>query len=239
MAIKTFRVPATSVTTSWSDAGAILTESDVTAANRTDHWIVAKVAAGNSASFTDQQGVASTNFTSESTNPKPASTDIHGGNPATGFVTPAALTGIFAATAWTFTFAVRAGTASSQAGRIRMRVFKSTSAVDGGVSGFTELTGAVQVGTTSSALSTTADVTSVVTWSPGSLTLSSEYLFFIIAWEITTASGSNSGDVQIRTGQAAGGSRFVTPDFAPGVAGAVKHQQQMRSEVAVMRGALR
>jgi hypothetical protein len=93
-----------------------------------------------------------------------------------------------------------------------MRVYRSVNA-DG--SGATELTSATQVGTTSATLSTSADVTSVVTWSPGvTITLNNEYLFFVVAWEITTQGGSNTADVQIRTGQSAAGSRLVTPDFA-------------------------
>lgn len=205
MAVKTYRVPGSTVNNSWSDVGAVLVETDVTAATRTDGWTVAKSASGTSSTFFPPGKTAG--FTSQATTPKPDPINTN----CFGMVSPQ-LTGTFAATAWTFTFAVRAGTASSQAGRIRMRVYKANSP---NAASWTELTTSTQVGTTTSALSTTADVTSVVTWSPGTtFTLSGEYLYFTLAWEITTAGGNNSADVLIRTGQSAGGTRLVTPDLS-------------------------
>jgi hypothetical protein len=192
--------------------GALVDGVDQTAASRVDGWTVAKIAAANSAEFDAATKQLSTTFTLQSTTAKPAS--FLTGATANAFKTPAPLNGVFAATAWTLTFAVRATVVSAQAGRIRLRVFKATNAL--GTTGVVELTGATQVGTTSSVLSTTADVTTVVTWSPGAtITLGNEYLFFVLAWEITTASGSNTSDVVFRTGQSAAGSRLVTPNFTP------------------------
>lgn len=205
MAVRTFRVGVGAD----GNFGA-LAEADQTAASRADGWTVAKIAATNQSDF--DQGTKQTSGTF-AISAKPAS--FLTGTTANAFKTPVALSGTFANTAWTFTFAVRAVTASAQAGRIRMRVFRSVNA-DG--SSATEITGSTQVGTTSAALSTSADATSVVTWSPGAtVVLTNAYLFFVLAWEITTASGSNSGDVVIRTGQSAAGSRLVTPDFAVAV----------------------
>ena len=207
MAVKTYYVGSGQD----GNFGALFDGAAQTAASRADGWTVAKSASPLSSEFdagTKQSGT----FSSNSTTPKPAS--FLTGTTANAFKTPAALIGVFANAAWTFTFAVRAGTASSQAGRIRMRVFKATNAA--GTTGVVELTSATQVGATSSALSTSADVTSVVTWSPGvTITLNNEFLFFVIAWEITTASGSNSGDVLIRTGSSGpAGSRLVTPSLS-------------------------
>jgi len=205
MAVKTYRL---GTATDLDNSYAALFESDVTAATRTDGWTVAKLAAGNSSDFLPGTKVLSSSFSLDSGLPKPE--NLFTGSIADAFKTPV-LKGIFAATAWTLTFAVRAATASSQAGRMRLRVYKSVNA-NGQTP--TELTTSTQVGTTSAALSTTVDATSVVTWSPGTtFTLTNEYLFFAIAWEITTASGSNSGDVLLRTGQSAGGTRIVTPNF--------------------------
>lgn len=186
---------------------AAMEEVDQTAASRTDGWTVAKVASGNSAEFDNGTKQASGTFTSQTTTPKPAS--FLTGATANAIKSATTYTGTFDTSNWVMTFAVRAGTASSQAGRMRARVFTSPNA-DG--SGATERTGSTQVGTTSAALSTTADVTSVVTWTPSaSFTLSHEYIFIVIAWEITTASGSNSGDVLLRTGSAGGvGTQIVT-----------------------------
>jgi hypothetical protein len=185
---------------------AAMYEVDQTAASRADGWTVAKTAATNQSDFDAATKQLATTFAISA---KPAS--FLTGTTANAIKVCAPFSGVFANTAWTFTFAVRATVASSQAGRIRLRVYKSANA-DG--TSATELTAATQVGTTSSALSTSADVTSVVTWSPGAtITLTNEYLFFAIAWEITTASGSTTGDVVLRTGQSAAGSRLVTPDF--------------------------
>lgn len=190
---------------------AAASEADQTAASRADGWTVGKLAAANSSEFDAGLKQATGTFSLQSTTAKP---NLFVAGPAAtnanAIKTAVPYSGVFAATAWTLTFAMRATVASAQAGRVRLRVFKSVNA-DG--SAATELTGATQVGTTSAALSTTADGTSVVTWSPGALTLNNEYLFFVVAWEITTASGSNTGDVVFRTGQAAAGSRIVTPNF--------------------------
>src|SRR4029077_16535552 len=141
---------------------AAMYEVDQTAASRTDGWVVAKTVAASSAEFSAGTKQNAAQFTLQSTTAKPAS--FLTGVTANAIKVSAPFSGVFANTAWTITFAVRATTASSQAGRIRLRVFKSANA--SGASA-TELTAATQVGTTSSALSTSADVTSVVTWSPG------------------------------------------------------------------------
>lgn len=191
---------------------AALTETDQAAASRADGWVVGKGASGLSSEFDVGIKQAAGTFSANSTTAKPAS--FLTGATANACKTQNAYRGTLAATAWTLTFAVRAVVLSAQAGRMRCRVFASQNA-DG--SAARELTAATQVGTTSSVLSTTVDVTTVVTWTPaGVITLNNEYLFFVLAWEITTASGSNTGDVVIRTGQSAGGSRFVTSNFVSG-----------------------
>jgi len=207
VAVKTFTLTDTN---NGLNAALLADGVDQTAATRsTGKWTVAKVAAGNSSNYSAPGIQASTSFDLDSTNPKPVTGLANSGT----FIIPAVLTGTFAATAWTSTFAVRATTVSAQAGRVRMRVWKNTAAT---VSSATELTGAILVGTTSAALSTTVDVTSVVTWSPGAFALAAEYLIVSLAWEITTAGGSNNADVIFRTGQASGGTRIVTPDLSAG-----------------------
>jgi hypothetical protein len=221
MATKTYRAG------SGADGSyAALFEADQTAATRADGWTVAKIAAGNSSEMDVGFKRTSGTFTLQSSFPKPLTP---GQVTFNGFKTPVALSGTFAATAWTFTFAVRATTASAQAGRMRLRVFRSVNASGAGA---TELTGSTQVGTTSSALSTSADVTTVVTWTPGAtITLNGEFLFFVLAWEIMTAGGSNSCDVSIRTGQAAGGSRLITPDFVADVSTPISGTDSQGTEI--------
>ena len=120
-----------------------------------------------------------------------------------------AIAGTFANTNWTLAFRVRAvTTASSQTGAVKVRIWKSTNA-DG--SGATQLTSAVQTGTTTAALSTSASATSTVTWAPGgTVTLINEYLWVQCEWNIVAASGSNSGDADFYI-ELAG--VITTPDF--------------------------
>lgn len=119
-------------------------------------------------------------------------------------------TGTFAATSWQFDWMMRAGTAGG-VGFLRMRVWKSSNA-DG--TSATELTsGALQGnGGVGQTLSTSADVNSSMTWSPGSITLSNEYLFFQIEWRETVTGSSASDNVLFRIGTA----KITTPDFSTG-----------------------
>jgi hypothetical protein len=131
------------------------------------------------------------------------------------FRTTNPLTGDFASGNWTFSFVVRAVTsASSQNGRIRCRLIKA----DADGSNATEITAAQQQGSLVGAMSsTTTDYTSTVTFNPGVVTLSNQYLFIQIAWERTTAGGMTSADVNWRTGSSASlGTRIATTDFVPG-----------------------
>lgn len=204
MAALTFRLANVTLASAYGE----LIETDQAAANTGTSWKVAKTIAGGSSDMV-WGATGTVGFTTETSSPKPT---------AMGTSDSAALrslnpySGIFGATAWTLTFAVRASTASSQRGRMRVRVYKG-SAIDG--SDAVEQTGSTQVGTTSTALSTTVDVTTVVTWTPSStITFNNEYLFIMCAWEITTASGSNNGDVILRTGTSTTGTEIVTSNFS-------------------------
>ena len=118
MAVKTYRLG------SGADGNfAALFEADQTAASRADGWTVGKIATLNSSEFDQGTKQATGSFSLQSTTAKPAS--FLTGATANALKTPTALTGVFAATAWTFTFAVRATVASAQTGRMRLRVFKS------------------------------------------------------------------------------------------------------------------
>jgi hypothetical protein len=120
------------------------------------------------------------------------------------------LAGSFAATAWTISVSVKADTSGgTQDGRVRVRVWKSTS-ISG--SGATEITSGAAVGTTVTNLSTTVAQQSVATFSPGVVTLADQYLFIQIAWEITGAGSSATDDVLLQLGA---NSSVVTPAFTP------------------------
>ena len=122
------------------------------------------------------------------------------------------INGSFADTAWTIRVSVIAvGTGGSQDGRMRFRLYRSTNA-DG--SGATQITsGTVQLSVVTN-LATSAAQVSSGTVSPGVVTLTDEYLFLQLAWELTGAGGNNNCDVLIRTNSA--DSVITTPEFTPG-----------------------
>ena len=96
------------------------------------------------------------------------------------------MTGDFATGVWTITVPVIAVTgASGQDGRVRVRLWKSANATD---TTPTEITAGAVVGTAVTNLATGAEQTSVATTSSiTGFSMTSEYLFVQIAWEITGA----------------------------------------------------
>jgi hypothetical protein len=102
---------------------------------------------------------------------------------------------------------MRADTAGA-IGQIRCRVWKSVNA-DG--TSATLLSPSTLVGTNVT-LSTTVDTNSGITWSPGALTFTNEYIFFQIEWQETTAGSSASDNVKFRVGTAL----ITTPDLGTG-----------------------
>jgi hypothetical protein len=121
----------------------------------------------------------------------------------------------FAATAWTFAWNLRASTAGC-VGRINMRVWRSVNADGSAATSLLALTAGATV-----TLSTTADVNSSISWSPGALTLNNEYLFFQVEWQETTAGSVNGDNVFFRAGTAA----ITTPDFQASVTGTLNVAQ--------------
>lgn len=116
-------------------------------------------------------------------------------------------TGTFAATNWQLDYQMRADTAGAK-GQIRCRVWKSVNA-DG--TSATELTSGALVGTNVT-LSASGDTNSGITWSPGALVFTNEYIFFQIEWQETVAGTSASDNVKFRVGTAL----ITTPDLGTG-----------------------
>lgn len=105
--------------------------------------------------------------------------------------------GYFPAGNWSIRFGFRAQTAAaSGVGRMNVRVFKGSA----NFTNVTELTGALQAGTTITNLLTTATQFSTVTWAAPVVQLNNQYLYIKVGWQITTASGSNSADINFRQG---------------------------------------
>lgn len=117
--------------------------------------------------------------------------------------------GSFASANWTFTFAMRCSVASTQLGRVKFRLWRSTNA--SGASA-TEITSATQSCGIIAAISTSANNNTALTFNPGAITLTNEYLFVQVEWNITTAGNSNTADILFR----AGDSTIVSSTFTPG-----------------------
>lgn len=111
--------------------------------------------------------------------------------------------GTFANTAWTFAFNLRASTAGC-VGHVNLRVWRSVNASGSNAAQVLANTAGATV-----TLSATADVNSSVSWSPGTLTLNQEYLFFQVEWQETTVGTTNNDNVFFRVGTAA----VTTPDY--------------------------
>lgn len=175
-------------------------------------WIVAKNASPLSSEMDVGVEQAGNTFSDNTVTAKPSA--LLTGASANAFRTLNPYTGEFANTNWSIVIAWRSVTAAHTGTvRIRCRVFASTDAT--GATSVRELTGSTQVGSTSATGSTTADVTSTVTWAPGGIiSLNNEYLFFALAMEVVTASGGNTQDADLRTGTSTTGTRIVTPIFS-------------------------
>jgi len=230
MATKTYYV-----TNTVADNFAALDETMPGSGVRALIWTVAKTAAGNSSEADVGVTQAASTFTSNTTTPKPSG--LITGSTANALRTPTTLSGTFAATAWSFSLGLIGGVISgTPAGRCRLRVYKGTDQTGIGAS---ELTGATLV--TSAVTLGTSAAASTVTWSPGAVTLSDEYLFFAVAWEITVAAGSNSTTGAIWNGNNFSGnspSTILTPDLSAGAAAAATPRPIVIA-TAVQRAAVR
>ncbi len=121
--------------------------------------------------------------------------------------TAAPITGTIPVGSWTLTFPVRAVSSGGDGdGRIRLSVWRATSATGASATSLTSFICSIVTN-----LATSADQNSAVASSVGPFTLTNEYLFFKIAWEITGPGGSNTRDVRFRVGSAAS---LVLPDIA-------------------------
>lgn len=121
--------------------------------------------------------------------------------------TPTTLNGSFPSANWTYSFVMRAATGTAQRGAMRVRLWRSANA-DG--SGATEITaGAAETGITTNA--TTTNTTAITaTVNPGAFSLANEYLFFQLAWKITTTGSGNTSVYRMTQDT---NNKIVTADF--------------------------
>lgn len=172
-----------------------------TAANSAYGWTPGKLAANNfmrsRLGATAPATVTSATSLIDATSGPTVGTGSAATTAADAFVTPTALTLVYASGSWVFKWNLRA-TVAGAVGRLRMRVWKS---VNANGSTPTELTTATQVGAIVT-LSTTADTNSLITWSPGSIRLNNEFMFFQLEWNETTLGTSSTDNVFFRLGTA-------------------------------------
>lgn len=169
-------------------------------------WIVGTTAAGNYASFNSQVEAVATEF--GATVQPDGSLEAVRGDAWRSLNT---YDGTFDTGDWEFHAAVRAQTnASGQDGNAGFRLFRSANA-DG--SGATEITAARHEGATVTDLLTSVTQDSNVNVNISTFSLSNEYLFVQLAWEVTGAATMPGADVNFRIGT--GASRLVTPNFTP------------------------
>jgi hypothetical protein len=156
-------------------------------------WTVAKISTATSF-WRARLGASATATVSAAASVIAATSSPTAGTGATNttagdsFSTPTPYTGTFAAGNWTLSWGMRTG-AATHSGRLRCRVWASTSDTGAGAR---ELTSAVLVGSTITLNATGTTFTTSMTWNAPGITLNNEYLFFQLEWNVTTAGTSNS-----------------------------------------------
>jgi hypothetical protein len=175
-------------------------------------WVVGTGSTNHSAMFKEVERAAST---FANTTPPDGSLDTTNIDFIPDLSGP--YSGTFASANWTINFNVRAVTGGgAQDGRIRFRLFRGSNS-DG--TSATEITAAQQQCSIVTDVTTDADFNSSLTFNPGEITLTNEYLFVQVAWERTGAAGMTNHDIAIRTGAAGPtGTYMVTSDFTASAA---------------------
>lgn len=204
MAVKTFYLKDAAAP--GSSHGSLQEGGTVSTATMGTGWTVGKVAAGNYSYMDYGTEVSSAGF---NTTVKPeASTP----GTFTDWRSERTLSGTFTSGSWSLSVQVcGVGATGSQDGNLGVRIFKGAAA-DGSdavemTTARTETTIATNLGAApGSTLTATVSVTA-------NLTLTNEYLFVELAWEITGAGGSNNCDVLFRQNAAA--SFVTTTQFNP------------------------
>jgi hypothetical protein len=152
---------------------------------------------------------------------KPSTVDPTNGN---GFCLGGLRNGTFAAGNWQFDWRPKGSASTTRTCRVAQLLWKSANA--DGSSG--SAIGTVQVSATSAAMTTTAQTLSL-TYNPGAITLTNEYLFVLVALESVNATGTL--DIFWRLGSLF---VFTTPDFSTGDPPVVRPNITLQ---AVMRSA--
>ena len=206
MAVRTiFILNTTAVTPNWW-GNTQLDGSAPTANNSIYGWTPSTTNAATTPYFRGRLGASSPNVTSQAASYNASTT---GPTPGTGSASTQAgdsfiagpFNSTFDATPWTFNWNLRASSAGC-VGHVNMQVWKSANANGSSPTLLLANTAGATV-----SLSSSGDVNSSISWSPGVLTLTNEYLFFQVEWQETTT-GTAGANVLFRVGTAL----ISTPD---------------------------
>lgn len=170
-------------------------------------WTVGTTAAGNYASADTQTMVPAISFGATA---QPDGSIVTTQSAGDSWRSPVPLTGSFDAGTWTFQGSVIGNLVVGAAGRCRFRLFRSSNS-DG--SSATEITSGVVVGSTIG-VNSLGQTDSIGTVSLSAFSLTNEYLFVQIGWEITTAASGHGAaltSVRFRSGNTA--SQVITTNF--------------------------
>lgn len=173
-------------------------------------WIMSNTAAGNSAELDSGAERAANQLSSDTTTPKPLAPDNTLGN---GFVTPIALSGVFAAGNWTLSLVSRSVTAVWTSGVVayKWRVYKSTAQTG---TNPVEITSGPQQSANSPAFAVLGtNYTTTLTWAAPDFSVQDEYLIFTLAVRIQVAATGTgtTRDVNLRVNPS---SVITTTDMA-------------------------
>ncbi len=192
-----------------SSAG-LLTLTQPGASTSTTGWTTNSNASGVYSRQTYNVEVPSANFTSTA---QPSGAPVNSAQDC--WRISAATTGDFSAGTWYSSISVIAVTqGSNDRGRAYSRLWRSANA-DG--TSATEITQGGMLGSIfATGLSTTVAQSSSASTQVAAFSLSNEYLFLQLAWQVTLAGGGASNDVLIRYGSLAqtNGSGLITTSFA-------------------------
>lgn len=185
------------------------------ASTSTTGWTVGTTVATRYSAMTYNAEVPATGFTT-TIQPSGGPITTNGHKAEDCFRTSAVTSGVFSRGTWYSSLSLIAVTnASSQDGRARFRLWRSTDAAGANAVEITDPSRPM-IGTTTGALSTSVAASSIAsTWLP-TVVLSGEYLFLQVGWE-TTVAGTNAGaDALLRFGSlfVDSGSGVVTSAFS-------------------------
>lgn len=199
-----------------------------TAATTTTGWIVGTATATKYArmdSSTERASAAHTATVEPSSGPDNTLGDC--------FRSEDTYSGSFAAANWSFSIPVQGETraTSTHGGKLRIRVWRSTSATGASA---TEITTSTEVTSSYTSLANSAAQTLTLTWAGPAVSLAGEYLFIQVAHQLDVAGNNANSDTHLRVGST---STVTTAAFTPTAGSSVTTTDSLTTSDAAARAA--